>query len=120
MRRHESSLALAVAKLGRQRIPLLEALRAVMRNPSLGHYGQAEAARLLVMDGSSIALRTTALTFEGWNDRRAIQQLVHALKEARRRSGSRLDPPFRLKQGRKSKPTFPLMRFRKSHHNFYP
>ena len=97
MRRHESSLALAVAKLERQRIPLLEALRAVMLNPSLGHYGRAEAARLLAMDGSSIAvqallelffaqneksaLRTTALTIEGLNDRRAIPQLIHALQE---------------------------------------
>ena len=52
-----------------------------MLNPSLGHYGRAEAARLLAKDGSRIALRTTALTIEGLNDRRAIPQWIHALQE---------------------------------------
>lgn len=96
MHRKDSILFLAVAKLERQHIPLLEALRAAMLNPSLGHFTRAEAAKLLSLDGSDIsvqallklffvqeekvALYSTALTIESLNDRRAIPQLIHALQ----------------------------------------
>lgn len=109
MRGNNRMLSVAVAKLERQGLSLVEALRAVMIDPTHSRFAKVEAGRLLSIAGDDQAVRTllnvffeqteeiplyeTALALESLNDLRAVPQLIHALSEDdnphRRRAAAR-------------------------------
>ena len=97
MRGHERILAATVANLERRRLPLTEALRAVMLDPTRFYSDRAAIGKLLDVAGDGKAaqdllglffeqtekddLYATALTLESLDDRRAVPPLIHALLE---------------------------------------
>ena len=97
MRRYEQILVLKVAKLERQGVPLVEALRVVMLEAAGSPFGMAAMGRVLSISGDDQAVQVllklffeqterndlynTALALESLNDRRAVRPLIHALLE---------------------------------------
>jgi hypothetical protein len=94
-RLRRSSVLRDVRLLEAQGLSLSQALRAVLIRPGWGHFEEADAGRLLSIDGSSRAvdallqrfftltekddLYATALRLENLNDKRAVRPLIHAL-----------------------------------------
>ncbi len=97
MRGQDGILAIKVARLERQGLSLVEALRAVMLDPTQSHFGRAAIGRLISISGDDQAVQAllklffeqtekddlyrTALTLESLNDRRAVRPLIQALLE---------------------------------------
>jgi HEAT repeat protein len=97
MSRYRQKLALTVAKMARQGLPLVTTLFKVMLDPTLDHSDRAAAGRLLAVAGDERAVQAllklffeqtdkddlyaTALTLEALKDRRAVPSLIPALLE---------------------------------------
>ena len=63
MRRYEQILVLKVAKLERQGVPLVEALRVVMLDPAESHSGRAAIGRVLSISRDDQAVQALLKLF---------------------------------------------------------
>jgi len=95
MRGQQHAFALSVAKLERQGLSLVEALRYILLDPARSHHERGAIGEIwsVSRDGQAVQallklffeqtgkddLYTTALTLEYLNDQRAVQPLVQAL-----------------------------------------